>query len=95
VQGRRLLTKPNGYLPGLSAGEYGKIRYNLDVTPHFKWWQVAAPDGSMVSLNPTIHTVTEHPDGTITVKPSIVTPTWHGWLIKGVWREVGKAQESQ
>lgn len=35
------------------------------------------------------HTVEEHPDGTITVTPSILIThhlgTWHGHLRKGVW----------
>lgn len=40
------------------------------------------------------HTVVEHEDGTITVSPSILvgqgttnTP-WHGFLERGIWREV-------
>jgi len=42
------------------------------------------------------HDVTEHEDGTITVTPSILLETtwageleaWHGYLERGVWREV-------
>lgn len=42
------------------------------------------------------HEVTEHEDGTITVSPSILIRTswagkpieWHGYLERGVWREV-------
>lgn len=36
------------------------------------------------------HVVTEHEDGTITVEPSILCRTcgWHGYLERGVWREV-------
>lgn len=43
------------------------------------------------------HQVAEHEDGTITVSPSILIgpgaigregPTWHGYLERGVWREV-------
>lgn len=42
------------------------------------------------------HDVTEHEDGTITVSPSILIRTtwagepveWHGYLERGVWREV-------
>lgn len=49
-------------------------------------WLVIAPDGSMCSLGAVSpHTVTEHEDGTITVTPSIVTNTWHGFLQAGVW----------
>ena len=32
--------------------------------------------------------VTEHEDHTITATPSIKTATWHGFLERGVWREV-------
>ena len=34
------------------------------------------------------HTITEEPDGTVTVEPSIADEgvgSWHGWLRKGVW----------
>lgn len=40
------------------------------------------------------HEVTEHEDGTVTVSPSILSTTathghdWHGYLERGVWREV-------
>lgn len=47
-------------------------------------WFVVAPDGSSCTLAEN-HGVMEHPDGTITVMPSIVTRTWHGWLTRGVW----------
>lgn len=54
------------------------------------YWVVTCPDGSQCSLNPKIHTITEHENGDITVHPSIVTPTWHGWLVGGVWKAVGE-----
>lgn len=40
------------------------------------------------------HELTEHEDGTFTVSPSILATTaahghdWHGYLERGVWREV-------
>lgn len=40
------------------------------------------------------HVITEHDDGTVTVSPSILATTgshghdWHGYLERGVWREV-------
>jgi hypothetical protein len=52
------------------------------------FWEVTAPDGSSIILNPAIHEVTEYENGTITVYPSIVTPSWHGWLECGTWRSV-------
>jgi len=53
---------------------------------------VCTPNGEVGLLNPKIHTVTEHEDGTITVSPSILIyphhdgPGWHGFLERGVWR---------
>ena len=50
-----------------------------------------APPGGGGSL--ANHQVVEHEDGTITVSPSIMMAggdgfTWHGFLERGVWREV-------
>ena len=88
-QGRRVSADENGYLRGLNQpGDYGRVALTLDDVHGFErqlWWQVIAPDGSMCSLNPAIHEVTEHDDGSISVHPSIVTATWHGWLKNGVW----------
>lgn len=88
-QGRRVLPTSEGYLRGLDQpGDYGRVTRTLAEVHGFErqlWWQVIAPDGSLCSLNPAVHTVTEHDDNTITVHPSIVTPTWHGWLKHGVW----------
>jgi hypothetical protein len=64
-------------------GAYGKIG---------DAWVVCMPTGELAFLNAG-HTITEHPDGTITVSPSILMPVgrgpyWHGYLEHGVWREV-------
>ena len=83
--GTRVNLDKFGYLPSdLPNGSYGKATARLfkDSSP-LKWWNICAPDGSECALNPEIHTVTEHCDGTITVFPSIITKTWHGWLING------------
>ncbi len=53
-------------------------------------WQVTTPDGHVGSLNPDVHHVEEHEDGTITVTPSLdMSPRhpggWHGWLRRGVF----------
>lgn len=88
--GRRVHCTPEGYLKGLGEpGDYGRATSEwAKKYPQQGWWNVVAPDGSACSLNPAIHTVTEHDDGTISVQPSIVTTTWHGWLERGVWRSV-------
>lgn len=57
-------------------------------------WMAVTPAGHLGDLGN--HDVTEHADGTITVAPSILVETsfagrrvgWHGYLERGVWREV-------
>lgn len=69
----------------LEMGEYGK-------TPSGKWFMRPPALGFGVgSLGK--HEITEHENGTITVSPSILVygsygKTWHGYLERGVWREV-------
>lgn len=70
---------------GLEMGEYGKNHEG-------KWFcRVPSPGFGTGSLG--LHDVTEHEDGTITVSPSILVTghggrQWHGYLERGVWREV-------
>lgn len=55
-------------------------------------WHCVTPNGRLGNLRG--HQVTEHDDGTITVQPSILVQRpgtddgWHGYLERGVWREV-------
>ncbi len=54
-------------------------------------WRGVTPNG--IEANLAAHSVTEHEDGTITVAPSIKADessigVWHGYLERGVWREV-------
>jgi hypothetical protein len=64
-------------------GDYWK--YAADGT-----WHVCTPSGFLGNL--AKHRITEHDDGTITVSPSILVTqsdqSWHGYLERGVWREV-------
>lgn len=53
-------------------------------------WYVRTPAARRaVMLNPALHTVTEHEDGTISVTPSLIYGKpgepyhWHGWLVRG------------
>ena len=51
-------------------------------------WHAMTPNGALANLGN--HEVTEHEDGTISVKPSILCDgvnRWHGYLERGVWRE--------
>lgn len=80
--GRRQLNQ-NGWLV-LSEGDYGKGKDGK--------WSVRPP-GCRAGGIPE-HEVVEHSDGTITVRPSILlhnedgSVAWHGYLEKGVWRQV-------
>jgi len=54
-------------------------------------WFAHTPSGQLANLSR--HSVTEHDDGTITASPSILISgggeaPWHGYLERGVWREV-------
>lgn len=67
----------------------GEVRFNAV----FDRWE-AKPPGKPQFVPLGAHTVTEHPDGTFTVSPSIVYSTpdrddyWHGWCERSVWRSV-------
>lgn len=49
-------------------------------------WYVRDPLGDVCTIRDN-HRVVEHPDGTITVTPSIINPngSYHGFLRAGVW----------
>lgn len=75
----------------LEPGDY-TVRQNADTGARVAW--VVTPNG-----HGPAHlegwTLTEHDDGTITTSPSILAhpagptlPGWHGFLERGVWREV-------
>jgi Family of unknown function (DUF6527) len=100
--GRRVMPREDGWLPELGICEYGRVDVaktvaacasrGHPVTPDHPWmhWRVRSPDGVGGRLDPSIHRVTEHEDGTITVSPSIAPREpggWHGFLERGVWRE--------
>jgi hypothetical protein len=74
---RQNIAPPGAYLRVTSSGKF--------------WcWYVKSPSGNICTLRDN-HQVTEHPDGTITVAPSIVFPhsdRWHGFLRRGVWSSV-------
>ncbi len=95
MQGKRHDADPNNptqAYPRLRSGEYGKDADGL--------WYCVPPGKDPFGWLGTLgdgqgnkgHKVTEHEDGTITASPSILITThegtWHGYLEKGVWREV-------
>lgn len=86
MQGRRVYPRADGEL-WLLEGDYG-------FDPRAGRWYACAPGGLLGDLSN--HTVTEHEDSTISVSPSILitshdasgeTIQWHGYLVRGVWRE--------
>jgi hypothetical protein len=87
MQGRRL---PDSHrvVAGFAHGDYQKVTH-ADGTEH--WW-ACPPRGAVGVLDD--HQVSENEDGTITVSPSILMPSdnpageWHGYLERGIWREV-------
>lgn len=109
MQGRRVYPNEHGWMTEpLECGDYVKIAPTAmaDGSPLpsdwpwqkcFPYWECKSPNGQVCSLDPKIHTITEHEDGTITVAPSILIYTshdhgktrielWHGFLERGVWR---------
>jgi hypothetical protein len=89
--GHRIYPNAEGWLPtDRNPGDYGRATNERTIGRRTGWWEVTAPDGSSGSLNPDIHTITEHEDGTITVFPSLDYSKrpqggWHGWLNRGVF----------
>ncbi len=84
---------PDGQHPVL-PGDYSKV--------DGEWW-AKPPTAEGLPQQPgrrmSAHTVTEHEDGTITASPSLLypeikrgekppIPEWHGYLERGVWRQV-------
>ena len=87
--GRRLPDGPDGAT--FAPGDYMKVTEGEQMQ---LGWFARPPRGHIGGLRK--HTVTGHEDGTITVSPSILLTwgdatgdhTWHGYLERGVWREV-------
>lgn len=92
VKGRRVPLNKDGFFVDFGQpGDFGRIKRTIEQVHGLQdqlYWQVIAPDGSSCKLSPEIHEVFEHSDGSISVTPSIVTKTWHGWLVAGVWKAV-------
>jgi hypothetical protein len=86
---------PDSHMP--NPGDYGRDAFGN--------WYGMTPDGVLFTF--PAHEVNEHPDGTITVIPSIVLTTspdvrtgvarelWHGHLTKGVWIACGQPWKGQ
>lgn len=87
MQGKRRDFTEDNEIP--QPGEYGRHWFNGE-------WMCCAPGNSDMIGGLAKHTVVEHEDGTITVSPSILITywsgkeyqQWHGYLERGVWREV-------
>jgi hypothetical protein len=94
VIGVRVFPKDDGYLDHAEIsrpGTFGRATAKRVIGTRSGWWQITAPDGSIGGLNPDVHQIEEHDDGTITVTPSLDFSqrrqgAWHGWLTRGVFR---------
>lgn len=77
------------------AGAYMLVdmgRYGEQEQPHTDLW-IKDPRGCEGRVAHNVHTITVNDDGTVTVQPSIAPNDtnpggWHGYLERGVWREV-------
>lgn len=75
----------------MESGGYRRVNYG-ERGPQGWQWECVTPNGHAGNL--AQHEIIEHEDGTITVSPSILVSLvgtdegWHGYLERGVWREV-------
>lgn len=91
IMGTRIYPGSDGYLEQAAINQpatFGRSTNPRVAAGRAGWWQVTTPDGCIGSLNPAIHSIVEHADGTITVTPSIDMSQkrpggWHGWLTNG------------
>lgn len=86
MQGTRLKQGHDIFLDTTPNGAYGPTERDGNII-----WYVKTPNGHIGDVS--AHEITEHEDGTITVSPSILVShatdmLWHGYLEKGIWREV-------
>lgn len=86
MQGRRVPFFPGFPKDVAQPGDYCKVPSGVDPRPGVEWY-VVDPTGGAGAIRTAVHNVTEHPDGTITVSPSLVMPSgWHGFLINNEWK---------
>ena len=96
TQGARVMPNVEGWLEAVEINKpatYGRATNPKAANGRSGWWQITAPDGCVGSLNPAVHQIEEHEDGTITVSPSLNYSKnkpggWHGWLRRGVFESV-------
>lgn len=79
--------KGNIKISAMPSSSYGHPT-NKDLPEFCRRWVVVAPDNSACTIDPEIHHVEEHKDGTISLTPSLVTSSWHGWLKRGIFTSV-------
>lgn len=88
MKGVRVYPNEDGWLEPAEIDR--PARYGRATSPAARggagWWQVTTPDGSVGCLNPAVHSIEEHEDGTITVTPSLDHSQrkpggWHGYYL--------------
>lgn len=88
MQGKRV--KDETSVHEMNPGEYART----PESPGYPngYWTLRLPNGLHSRINPAVHQIIEHEDGTITISPSILvtggdgSELWHGYLEHGVWR---------
>ena len=97
MKGVRVMPDENGFLDPVAMrqpGAYGRCTAYDRKYPGspLTFFEVTAPNGDCCCLDPKVHQIIEHDDGTITVNPSIQFPGaqgqmngWHGYLKSGEW----------
>lgn len=99
LNGRPKLPRTSTFEPGDYCGPI--VGYNGDRPAMFFMLPVAEghPDHGLRHVTSPPHDAfVEHDDGTVTISPSILAvrseseptdpPPWHGYLERGIWREV-------
>lgn len=91
-EGRSEVTTPGQRQDGTSPWKLEAGGYCPVERDGRRVWMARTPNGHLGDLS--AHDVTEHDDGTISVSPSILVSNpregelWHGYLERGVWRQV-------
>jgi hypothetical protein len=85
MKGRRLYPPdwiyPIDYEKEMQPGDYALFWNRV--------WVLRAPNGDLGAIHGGPHKITIHPDGSISVTPSVQFESgkrYHGWLTEGVWR---------
>jgi len=77
-------------LDEMPPNSYGRCTAYDNIYPGHAvtFWVITAPNGMQCCIDPKIHQIEEHEDGTLSISPSILISWgkgWHGFLKRGVF----------